>query len=245
MTGSIAARQFHLAFDDGGGSFDLAGDKDAEPVRVVVAAIAPVDVDAPNLEAHVLLDVADRGLERMAVEGIAVKRLGVEDELTALGLGDGCGDRDLAAELVGRSRLAFADAFDFGGGQSAGNNHRLREVQRTRKYRPPGARAARARFARGPNMRNTRAAIQEFGCVLCLLESLRPPSFASRRARRSIPLSARQQADRVPDLPTGPSLWTRPNCRPPSSSGESRVLVRLLRRCLRLTRSRSCAVGRA
>ena len=82
------APSFHLAFDDGGGSFDLAGDKDAKPVRVVVAAIAPVDVDAPNLEARVLLDVADRGLERMAVEGIAVKRLGVEDELTALGLGD-------------------------------------------------------------------------------------------------------------------------------------------------------------
>lgn len=110
------APSFHLAFDDGGGSFDLAGDKDAKPVQVVVAAIA-LDVDAPNLEARVLLDVADRGLERMAVEGIAVKRLGVEDELTALGLGDGCGDRDLAAELVGRSRLAFADAFDFRGVQ--------------------------------------------------------------------------------------------------------------------------------
>ena len=34
------APSFHLAFDDGGGSFDLAGDKDAKPVQVVVAAIA-------------------------------------------------------------------------------------------------------------------------------------------------------------------------------------------------------------
>src|SRR5260370_25866584 len=105
---------FHLAFDDGGGSFDLAGDKDAEPVRVGVAAIAPVDVDAPDLEAGVLLDVDDSGLERMAVEGIAVKPLGVQDELTAFGLSDGGGDGDLAAELVARPRLAFADAFDLG-----------------------------------------------------------------------------------------------------------------------------------
>ena len=104
----------HLAFDGGGGSSDLAGDKDAEAVRVVVAAIAFIDVDAPNLEARVLLDVGDSGPERMAVEGIAVKRLGVQDELTAFGLGDGGGDRDLAAELIGRPRLALADAFDLG-----------------------------------------------------------------------------------------------------------------------------------
>ena len=43
-----------------------------------------------------------------------MERLGVQDELTALGLGDRGGDRDLTAELVGRPRLAFADALDFG-----------------------------------------------------------------------------------------------------------------------------------
>src|SRR5260370_4093069 len=76
---------FHLAFDDGGGSFDLAGDKNAEPVRVGVAAIAPVDVDAPDLQARVLLDVDYSGLGRIAVGGIARRRLGVQAELTPFG----------------------------------------------------------------------------------------------------------------------------------------------------------------
>jgi hypothetical protein len=42
----------------------------------------------------------------VAVEGIAVQRLGVEHELTALGLGRRGRDRDLAAELVGGAGLA-------------------------------------------------------------------------------------------------------------------------------------------
>lgn len=50
----------------------------------------------------------------MTVEGIAVKRLGVQHELAALGRGDGRGERDLAAELVGHARFALADAFDLG-----------------------------------------------------------------------------------------------------------------------------------
>ncbi len=77
---------FHLAFDRGGGSPDLAGDEDAEPVRVIVTAIALVDMDAPHINAGISLDVGDSGLQRMAVEGIAVKRLGVQDNLTPLGL---------------------------------------------------------------------------------------------------------------------------------------------------------------
>ncbi len=45
-----------------------------------VAAIARVDVDAPNPKAGVLLD---GGLEPVAVEGIAVKRFDVQDDLPA------------------------------------------------------------------------------------------------------------------------------------------------------------------
>ena len=57
--------------------------------RVVVAAIALVDVDAPDLDAGVPLDVGDGAVQRVAVERIAVQRLGVQDELAALGLVDG------------------------------------------------------------------------------------------------------------------------------------------------------------
>ena len=48
---------------------------------MIVAAIALVDVNAPDLDAGVVLDVGDGGLEGLAVEGVAVQRLGVEDEL--------------------------------------------------------------------------------------------------------------------------------------------------------------------
>jgi hypothetical protein len=47
-----------------------------------------------NLEAGVLLDVGDGGLERMAVEETAVKRLGVGDELAALGAVERCQSAD-------------------------------------------------------------------------------------------------------------------------------------------------------
>ena len=90
---------------------------DAEAVGVVVAAIALVDVGAPDLDACVPLDVGDGAFQRVAVEGIAVQRLGVQDELAALGLGDGDSDRHLAAELVGRPGLALADALDLRGVQ--------------------------------------------------------------------------------------------------------------------------------
>jgi len=104
----------HLAADGGGDAAHLAADPDAELVWVVVAAIALVDVDAPGLDAGHRLHVFDHRSERMAVEGVAVQRLGVEHELTALGRGCRRRDRDLAAEFVRRPRLAFADAFDLG-----------------------------------------------------------------------------------------------------------------------------------
>ena len=53
----------------------------------------------------------------MAVIRIAMQRLGVQHELAALGYGDRGDDRDLAAELVRRPGLAFADALYLGGVQ--------------------------------------------------------------------------------------------------------------------------------
>jgi hypothetical protein len=109
LDGGAAA---HLAADGGGDAADLARDPDAEAVGMVVAAIAFIDMDAADLDAGEGLDAGDDGSERMAVVGIAVQRLGVEDELAALRLGHRRGDRDLAAELVGS--LTLADALDLG-----------------------------------------------------------------------------------------------------------------------------------
>ena len=50
----------------------------------------------------------------MAVIGIAGQRLGVEDDLTALGPPVGGGERGLDAELVGFVGLALADAQGLG-----------------------------------------------------------------------------------------------------------------------------------
>lgn len=80
---------------------------------MVVAAIAAVDMAALDLDAGHALDVGDGGAEGMAVERVAVQCPGMEHELAALGLGDRGRDRDLAAELVGRTSLALSDAFDF------------------------------------------------------------------------------------------------------------------------------------
>jgi hypothetical protein len=44
-------------------------------VRMVMAAIALVDVDAAGLDAGQLLDLGDDRAEGVAVEGIAVQRL--------------------------------------------------------------------------------------------------------------------------------------------------------------------------
>jgi hypothetical protein len=92
---------FHLAAYRSGDASYLARDPDLELVGMVVAAIALVDVDTGDLDAGELLGVGDDGPKRMAVEGIAVQRLGVQGELTALGFGDGRRDRDLAPKLVG------------------------------------------------------------------------------------------------------------------------------------------------
>lgn len=81
-------------------------------MRVVVPAIPFIDVDAANLHAGELLDVADYGAERVPVEGIAMQGLDIEQELSAFRRRHGGGDADLAAELVGRAGFPFADALD-------------------------------------------------------------------------------------------------------------------------------------
>src|SRR6202040_2746365 len=64
-----------------------------------------------------LFKIDDDGAKRVAVIGVAVQRLGVQHELPAVGRGDRGDNRDLAAELVGRPGLAFADALHLGGVQ--------------------------------------------------------------------------------------------------------------------------------
>ena len=107
----------HLAADGFGDSAHLVGDPDPELVRIAVAPIALVDVDAAGLYAGQLLNLSDDGVEGMTVIGLAVQRLGMEDELAALTLGGWRGDRDVASELERRPGLALADALDLGGVQ--------------------------------------------------------------------------------------------------------------------------------
>jgi hypothetical protein len=53
-------------------------------MRVVVATIPFVDVDAASLHTGELLHVGDHGAERVPVEGIAMQCLGMEHELSTL-----------------------------------------------------------------------------------------------------------------------------------------------------------------
>ena len=82
--------------------------------RGVVAAIAAVGDDAGEACADLRLDLRNYGRQRVAVVRVARQRLGVGDELAALGAMERGGERDLDAELVRPMRLAFADAFDLG-----------------------------------------------------------------------------------------------------------------------------------
>lgn len=99
---------FHLAADDLRRSSYLAADPNPEPVRVIVPAIALVDRDAADFDPRQSFHIGDDRPERVAVERIAVQRLGVEHELAALGRGD----RDLAPELIGCPGLTLADALN-------------------------------------------------------------------------------------------------------------------------------------
>src|SRR5258707_655239 len=102
----------HLAADGFGDVADLAADPNPELVRMIVAAIALMD--AAGLDAGQPLQIGDDRPEGVAIERIAVQRLGMEDKLAAPGLGRRRRHRDLASELIGSPRLARADAFDLG-----------------------------------------------------------------------------------------------------------------------------------
>lgn len=65
----------HLATDRLGHPTDLARDEDPEAVRVAVAAIAAVDMDAADGDAGEPFHTGDHGSERVAVERITVQRL--------------------------------------------------------------------------------------------------------------------------------------------------------------------------
>jgi hypothetical protein len=82
-----------------------------------VAAIALVAVDAAHRNTCELFKIGDDGTERVAIIRVAVQSLGVQHELPAPGRGDRGYNRDLAAELVRRPGLAFADALHLGGVQ--------------------------------------------------------------------------------------------------------------------------------
>jgi hypothetical protein len=77
-----------LAFDGLGDKASLARDIDLELVigRGVVAAIAAVDDDAGEVRADLRLDLRNHGRQLMPIIRIAGQRLGVGDELAALGV---------------------------------------------------------------------------------------------------------------------------------------------------------------
>ena len=82
----------HLAADGLGDTPDLTADPDLEPVRIVVAAIALVAVDAANRDTCKLFEIGDDGAESVAIIWVAVQRLGMKHELPALGRGDRSGN---------------------------------------------------------------------------------------------------------------------------------------------------------
>src|SRR5207237_4293062 len=63
----------HLAPDGSRDAADLPRDPDPEPVRVVVATVPFVDVDAASLHAGELLHGGDHGAEGVTVAGSALE----------------------------------------------------------------------------------------------------------------------------------------------------------------------------
>jgi hypothetical protein len=97
----------HLAADGVGDPADLAGDPDLKMIGIVVAAIALVAVDAAHRDPCELFEIGDDGTERANVIWAAVECFGMQQELPTFGRND---NRDLAAELVGRQGLPFANS---------------------------------------------------------------------------------------------------------------------------------------
>src|SRR5437660_1925122 len=91
----------HLATDGLGDTPDLTADPDLEPVRIVVAAIALVAVDAANRDTCKLFEIGDDGAQSVAIGRVAVQRLGVKHELAALGRGDRSGCSEASCHSCG------------------------------------------------------------------------------------------------------------------------------------------------
>src|ERR1700738_5635956 len=92
-----------------------SGDEDAARVLRVMTAVTLVDIAALDLAACEFLSLLDDLAQGMPVVWVVRQRLGVQHELAARRAGVGGDDRNLDAELVGRTGLAFADAFGLGG----------------------------------------------------------------------------------------------------------------------------------
>ncbi len=102
----------HLAAD--GGREDAAGlgDHDLQSLaRDAVAAVAAIDIGAPDRAAGEAGDLVDLGRGAVAVIGVSRQGLCAEHELAAGPAGVGDGDGGLHAELVAGAGLAAGDAF--------------------------------------------------------------------------------------------------------------------------------------
>jgi hypothetical protein len=105
----------HLAADGGGGDAAGVGDDDLEPVPLEpVAAVAAVDIGAPDRAAGEPGDLVELPGEAVAVIGAARQGPRAEHELAAGPAGVGDGEGGLHAELVSGAGLAAGDAFDLG-----------------------------------------------------------------------------------------------------------------------------------
>jgi hypothetical protein len=102
----------HLAADGGGEAAHLAADPDSELLRIGVAAIALVDVDAASLNAREPLQVVDHGSSVWPSKGLPCSAFAWSTNCPPLGAVTGVVRLTFASELVGRAGLAFADAFD-------------------------------------------------------------------------------------------------------------------------------------
>jgi hypothetical protein len=80
-----------------------------------MTAVTLVDIAALDLAACEFLGLLDDLAQGMPVVWVVRQRLGVQHELAARRAGVGGDDRNLDAELVGRTGLAFADAFGLRG----------------------------------------------------------------------------------------------------------------------------------
>ncbi len=93
----------HLAADRTGDATDLAGDPDPELVRMVVAAIAAIDMNAAGFDPGQLFQFGDHWGQSVAVKRVVVECLGVQPDPGKPGGGaqaGGLASRDLERVVV-------------------------------------------------------------------------------------------------------------------------------------------------